>query len=246
METIDLYDSVFKRKSVRRYESAPLDEDTITKITDHMTTVKPLYDDIKTELKILPGNAVNGLFGVKAPHYLAIFSEEKEGYLQNAGFILQQMDLYLSANDVGSCWLGLAKPSKQYINSSEVSFVITLAFGKPSEPLHRGGVEEFKRVPLDRIRDTDDMDDLLEPARLAPSAANRQTWFFTGGGGRINVYVGSASLMNRLSLLDGGIAICHIWVATKHLGKNFEIFTDHEAAKNPPRGKIYLATLKVS
>ncbi len=246
METIDLYASIFKRKSVRRYESTPLDEDTITKITDHMATVKPLYDNIKTELKIIPGNAVHGLFGVKAPHYLAIFSEEKEGYRQNAGFILQQMDLYLSASGVGSCWLGLSKPSKQYINSSKLGFVITLAFGKPSEPLHRTGVEEFKRVPLDRIRDADGMDDLLETARLAPSAANSQTWFFTGGSGRINVYVGHASIVNRLSLVDGGIAICHIWIAAKHQEKNLEVFSDQEAAKNPPRGKIYLATLKVS
>ena len=246
MEAIDLYNSIFKRKSVRRYENGPLDENTITKITDYMATVKPLYDNIKTELKILPANSVHGQFGVKAPHYLAIFSEEKESYLQNAGFILQQMDLYLSANSIGSCWLGLSKPSKQYINSSKLSFVITLAFGKPSEQLHRSGVEEFKRVPLERIRDADGMDDLLGPARLAPSAANSQNWFFTGGGGRINVFVGKASIMNRWSLLDGGIAICHIWVATKHQGKNFEVLTDQEAMKNPPRGKIYLATLKVS
>jgi nitroreductase len=115
METIDLYDNIFKRKSVRRYEATPLDEDTLTKITRHMATIKPLNDGIKTELRILPGNAVNGIFRIRAPHYLALFSEEKEGHLTNAGFILQQMDLYLSAIGVGSCWLALAKPSKEYL-----------------------------------------------------------------------------------------------------------------------------------
>jgi len=246
METTDLYSSIFKRKSIRRYESVPLDEDTIAKITNHIAMVKPLYSNIKTELKILPGNTVNGLFSVKAPHYLAIFSEEKEGYQQNAGFILQQMDLYFSANGIGSCWLGLAKPSKQYVKSSGLNFVITLAFGKPSEPLHRKEVGEFKRLSLERITDVKGMENLLEPARLAPSASNSQTWFFTGSGGRINVYIAKAAILNKLSLVDGGIAICHIWLAANHQGKNFEALMDQEAAKNLPKSKIYLATIKVS
>jgi hypothetical protein len=38
----------------------------------------------------------------KAPHYIAVFSQAKEGYLTNVG-LLQQMDLYFSANSLGSC-----------------------------------------------------------------------------------------------------------------------------------------------
>ena|GEM_PF-3748051 len=31
----------------------------------------------------------------------------------NAGFLLQQIDLYLSDSNLASCWLGMAKPSKE-------------------------------------------------------------------------------------------------------------------------------------
>ena len=180
MENTDLYPTIYKRKSIRRYESTPLDQATLEKITNRLNHLKPLIENIKTELKILPANTVNGLFAAKAPHYLAIFSEEKEGYLTNAGYVLQQMDLYLSANGLGSCWLGAAKPSKEFIKGSKLKFIISLAFGRPAEQLHRNGVGEFKRLSLDQIRDARGMDDLLEPARLAPSASNSQRWFFTG------------------------------------------------------------------
>ena len=246
MENIDLYSTIYKRKSIRRYESTPLDEGTLAKITNRFNQIKPLIEDIKTELKILPANTVKGLFAAKAPHYLAIFSEEKGGYLTNAGYILQQLDLYLSANGLGSCWLGVAKPSKEFINGSKLKFVISLAFGRPVEQLHRNGVGEFKRLSLDQIRDARGMDDLLEPARLAPSASNSQKWFFTGGEGKLNVYVSNSLIQNRWSLIDAGIAICHIVIAAGHLGKKVESIKDSEAARNALGGKIYVTSLRIS
>ena len=246
MHTTDLYDAIFKRKSIRRLESTPLDEDTLRRIRGNLTEPISLYGDIGTELRILPENSVTGLFGVKAPHYLALFSERREGYLTNAGFILQQMDLYLSANGVGSCWLGAARPSRRHIESSELSFVISLAFGRPSGSIHRGSPSEFRRLPLESIRDATGVDDLLEPARLAPSASNSQPWFFTGDPTRINVYVSKPNLLSRLSLVDGGIAISHIWIAATHKGKKIQTFMDHEAARDPPQGKLYVTTLKLT
>ena len=245
MENTDLYPTIYKRKSIRRYESTPLDQATLEKITNRLNHLKPLIENIKTELKILPANTVNGLFAAKAPHYLAIFSEEKEGYLTNAGYVLQQMDLYLSANGLGSCWLGVAKPSKEFIKGSKLKFVISLAFGRPAEQLHRTGVWEFKRLSLDQIRDARGMDDLLEPARLAPSASNSQRWFFTGGEGKLNVYVSKSMILNRVSLIDAGIAICHIVIAAGHQGKQVESIKDQEAARNTPSGKIYVTTLRI-
>jgi hypothetical protein len=245
MENIDLYQTIFKRKSIRRYESIPLDEATLVKITNRLSQLKPLYEDIKTELKILPANTVKGLFAAKAPHYLAIFSEEKEGYLTNAGYLLQQMDLYLSANGLGCCWLGAAKPSGEFIKGSRLKFVISLAFGRPTEQLQRAGVGEFKRYSLDKISDARGMDDLLEPARLAPSANNSQRWFFTGGEGKLNVYVNNSLILNRVSMIDAGIAICHIWMAAEHGGKRVEFVRDEEAARNGPGGKIYVLSLRI-
>ncbi len=46
--------------------------------------------------------------------------------------MLQQMDLFFSASGIGSCWQGLPKPDKDMLNSSNLEFIILMAFGKPN------------------------------------------------------------------------------------------------------------------
>ena len=107
---VDIYDVIFKRKSIRKYDNSPLDENVLNRISEELNNLTPLYDDIKTDIKIISGDDVK-LRGMKqAPHYLAIFSENKEGYLTNLGFMLQQMDLLFSASGIGSCWQGIPSP----------------------------------------------------------------------------------------------------------------------------------------
>ena len=250
MENKNLYETIFKRKSIREYDLTPLDGLTLAEITTHTSALKPLYDDIKIEMKLVSQKDVKGLFLAKAPHYLAVFSETKEGYLTNAGFVLQQMDLFFSANGIGSCWQGVAKPTKEILSRSTLEFVILLAFGKPKERLHRESVSEFKRKPLGEITDVKGADELLEPARLAPSAVNRQQWFFTGNAGTLHAYRAKSSFLTafmfeRMSKISMGIAICHVWIAAKHSGKEVEFISDKEAQNNPPAGHDYVITIKI-
>jgi len=244
------YETMFKRKSVREYDLTPLDVRMLAEIMAHTNALKPLFDGIKIEMKLLSPPDVKGLFLAKAPHYLAIFSEPKDGYLTNAGFMLQQMDLFFSANGIGSCWQGMPKPTKEILNKSKLEFVILMAFGRPKEKLHRESVSEFKRKPLGEITDTKGADELLEPARLAPSAMNRQQWFFTGNASTIHAYRAKSSfitafMMDRMSKASMGIAICHVWIAAKHFGKEVEFANDKEAQKNPPSGCDYIITIKI-
>jgi nitroreductase len=246
----NLYEAIFKRKSIRQYDLTPLDGHSLAEIMAHTAAIKPQYDGIKIETTLLSQKDVKGLFLAKAPHYLAVFSESKDGYLTNAGFMLQQMDLYFSANGLGSCWQGVAKPTKEILNRSKLEFVILLAFGKPKEKLHRESVSEFQRKPLGEITDVKAADELLEPARLAPSAMNRQQWFFTGNAGTLHAYRAKSSFLtafmfDRMSKVSMGIAICHVWLAAKHLGKEVEFISDKEAQNNPPSGHEYVITIKI-
>jgi len=250
VENTNLYEAIFKRKSIREYDLTPLDGHTLAEIMAHMSALKPLYDDIKIEMKLLSQKDVKGLFLAKAPHYLAVFSETKDGYLTNVGFMLQQMDLFLSGNGIGSCWQGMPKPTKGILNSSKLEFVILLAFGKPKERLHRESVSEFQRKPLGEITDIKGADELLEPPRLAPSAMNRQQWFFTGNASTIHAYRAQSSFLTafmfeKVSKVSMGIAICHVWVAAKHFGKEVEFIGDQEAQNNPPAGHDYVITIKI-
>ena len=250
IENTNLYETIFKRKSIRQYDLTPLDGHTLAEVMAHTGALMPLYDDIKIEVKLLSQKDVKSLVQAKAPHYLAVFSENKDGYLTNVGFILQKMDLFFSANSIGSCWQGIPKPTKEILNSSKLEFVILLSFGKAKERLHRESVSEFQRKPLGEITDVEGADELLEPARLAPSAMNRQQWFFTGNASTIHVYRAKLSfltafMLEKVNKVSTGIAICHVWIAAKHFGKEVEFIHDKEAQNNPPSGHDYVITTRI-
>jgi nitroreductase len=250
IKNTNLYETIFKRKSVREYDLTPFDGHTLTEIMTRTSVLKPLFDGVKIEMKLLSQKDVKGLFLAKAPHYLAVFSEAKDRYLTNVGFMLQQMDLFFSANGIGSCWQGMPKPTKEILNSSKLEFIVLLAFGKPKERLHRESISEFQRKPLGQITAIKGADELLEPAQLAPSAMNRQQWFFTGNASTIHAYRAKSSFLTafmfeRMSKISMGIAICHVWIAAKHFGKEVKFIDDKEAQKNPPEGHEYVITIKI-
>lgn len=97
-----------------------------------------------------------------APHYAVIFSEEKDGYLTNVGFMYQQLDLYLQSIGLGCCWLGLGKfaPDEEgreimEVPNDDLLFVIIMAFGEAKNSPHRE-LSAFKRKSLSEISDRED------------------------------------------------------------------------------------------
>ena len=248
MEKKELYETIFKRKSIRNYDLTPLDQNTLIKISEFMDNLTPLDSDIKVELKIISPDDVKRRVMKKAPHYIAVFSESKEGYLTNVGFMLQQMDLYLSASGIGSCWQGIPKPTKEVLQGSDLEFIILIAFGKPAESLHRNNLSEFKRKPLNEISDIKNMDKLLEAARFAPSAGNSQPWFFTVDKNMIHAYSNKPSFIRGLLLkkyirLDVGIALYHLKLAAEHYDKETQITFDKTAPDYTSKGYEYIASL---
>lgn len=244
-----LYETIFKRKSIRKYEQTALPGEVQKSILDRIGRLKPLFGNIKVEFKLVPGSRVKSLVPIKAPHYLAVFSEQKEGYRENAGFMTQQMDLFLSSTGVGTCWLGMAKPAREILEQSSLSYVISLAFGPPREPLHRAGPAEFKRKSLEQITDMEGAKQLLEAVLLAPSAVNGQPWYFSGAGDLIHCYrikhgFIKSALYDDLNRIDMGIALCHLWLAALHAGQDFEVFQDESGQPGAPAGYHYVTTVR--
>jgi hypothetical protein len=48
--------------------------------------------------------------------------------------------------------------------------------------------------------------------------------------------------MGKVSI---GIAICHVWIAAEHFGKEVEFVNDKEAQNNPSAGCDYVITIKI-
>ncbi|MGC9383486.1 MAG: nitroreductase family protein [Kosmotogaceae bacterium] len=248
MDFEKLYKTIFMRKSVRKFSEQSLNDNTLYSIKNVFNETKPLFPSINLDLRIVPGDSVKGLLIVKAPHYLLLFSENKPGYLLNAGFVLEQIDLFLSSSDLGSCWLGLTKPKKDLPEISYLEFVIALATGNPEENLHRKNISEFIRKPLGQISIGDKFLDIIEAARLAPSATNSQPWFFITEDYSIHCYCIKPGLFKRIlykkmNRIDMGISLCHLWLAAlnKHFGISF--YTDPDAEANPPYGYHYIKSV---
>ena len=245
MEQRDFYDAVFKRKSIRKFDPSPLDSKILADIARQLKNIIPMYPYIETEISIVSPNDVKGLIQVKSPHYIVAFSEVKEGYLTNMGFILQQMDLFFSANGIGCCWQGWPRPTKELRNNRNLEFIIVLAFGLPKEKLHREYIHEFNRKSLGQVTDTEGFDVLIEPARLAPSPS--QPWFFTGEGQHINLCCIKTSgikamikSVNRLTRIEMGIAACHLWIAALHFNKIIEFQEINTEKIKIPAGYFYV------
>ena len=250
MNENDLYEAIFKRKSIRNYDSAPIDQNRLEEISEKLGALKPMYAEIKTEFKIISPDQVTRKGMNKAPHFIAAFSEAKDAYKTNVGFMLQQMDLYFSATGLGSCWLGIPQPTKEVRESSNQEFIILMSFGNPKETLHRTSISQFKRKPLSEITNIVGADELLEPARLSPSAINLQNWYFTGDKNLIHAYSAKSGFLR--SVFGGsyfpvnvGIAICHLQLAAVHLGWKTKIMFEEGKDKNPRKDREYIASLEI-
>ncbi len=202
-----LNEMIYKRKSCRSFTGKPVDAEMIEKILS--LDLKPLYPEIKVRMDIVPRNQVKCICPWTTPQLITIYSEEAEGYLENIGFLFQQMDLYLQTLGLGVCWLGMGRMNPKTTTVVEgMKFVIMLAFGHPKGEQLRHDLKSFKRKTMEQI--TDKPDPRLEPARLAPSAVNSQPWYFTHEGDALHLH-----WTGKGSRLDTGIALAHLYVANE-------------------------------
>ena len=222
-----LREMIYHRKSCRSFTNVPVDAATLEKIRKF--PMKPLYPDIKVHWDIVLRHQVKCICPWTTPQLITIYSEEAEGYLENIGFLFQQMDLYLQTLGLGVCWLGMARMNpKTATDVDGMKFVIMLAFGQPKGDQLRHDLKGFKRKSMEKI--TDKIDPRLESARLAPSAVNSQPWYFTHEDDSIHIYCSKKG-----SPLDAGIALAHLYVEN---AETFRFFRAENAADVPGYGYI--------
>jgi len=254
----ELYDMIFKRKSVRKYEDAPLNVRVVSEILEFAAKAEPLHKEINTGITVVFKDDVKVFLPIISPHYLMLTSELREGYLENAGFILQQVDLFLSSKGFGSCYVGMALPSKDTRKMSELEFVIFMAFGTPAEPVHRTDSSQFRRKALEKIADlsvlSEDVNSfynvtaLLESVRLAPSATNNQPWFLVPGKDKLEFYCVKPGFIKsiayrKMNKIDMGIALCHCALAAANSGKTYEFICDNQAQAHCPKDYYYTGSI---
>ncbi len=212
---------ISKRKSVRSISPTPLSSEILADVLNAVQELIPLFLEIRTSVKILNRNEIKPLGSIFAPYYLALYSEHSPDSQLNAGFMLQQADLYLSAIGLGSCWLGMTRPVQS--ESDGLPFVILMAFGAAQEDVVRSSPTQFKRKALKDIATSTAVPAYIEDVRLAPSAINKQPWFFSGDERSCNAFSvrgkGLINIAEGWRFVDLGIALSHLYIAALADGK---------------------------
>lgn len=231
-----LYPEIFKRKSFhlfRNVGSEKIEKSELQSIKNAYQSFDKLYPDIKTAIRIVPAEKVN--FKRDAEYCILIYSEKKENYLMNAGYIGEQLDLYLVSQNIGTLWFGIGKPDEQVYDG--LDYVIMIAIHKVSDrALYRKDMFKAKRKPLGEIWRGDSLG-VEEIARFAPSACNTQPWFVNNNGNELLVYrykkpgkrgIMPAKAVEYFNRIDIGIFLCilEICMAEQNISANREIFVD--------------------
>jgi len=213
--SMDIKDAIFFRRSVRRYRSEAVGTEELDGIKNFFDGIKPLYHDIRLKYAVLARSDVRCILPWLPPQEMTIAAEYKKGAHVNAGFVFQQMELYMQSAGLGTCWLGMAHPKEK--RTDGLVPVIVLAFGHPAGEIKRASVSEFKRKKLSDIADREDA--RLEPARLAPSSVNSQPWYFIHDGEYTDMYIKkkllNAGHLREMNMVDAGIALAHMYAANK-------------------------------
>lgn len=164
---------IFKRKSFRRFnQDLKLSDNELSDINEKIKKLIPLIDNIDVKYRIVKREETTCKRG---EYCLLIYSEQKDGFLLNIGYMFEQLDLYLASKDIGVCWYGMGKTQEsEYKN---LKFVIMMALGKSEAKDFRKDYKKCRRKDINEIwTGVSGLDDIAEIVKYAPSACNTQPW----------------------------------------------------------------------
>lgn len=246
MKDSELASMISRRKSVRSYRETPLTEDMLFEITAFTGAATPLFPEIKTAFRVLRRDEIRSMTPLKAPHYIVMYSARDPDSDMNSGFMMEQVDLYLSSRGLGSCWLGMAGPVEKTCEGLPVAAI--LSFGMPGESVHRPSSEAFRRKPLSEIASDGTLTGIIEAVRLAPSAMNKQPWFFCGDVQSCKAFsvpcAGIVNISDRWRFIDLGIALSFLYVTARAEGR--DVSFRREDSTPCGSGREYMLTCRLS
>ena len=225
----ELYPMIFKRKSFHLFRNCGdehISDAELSEIKSAWESFEPLCPEIKTAIRIIPASKV--AFKRDAEYCVLIYSEQKTNWLQNVGYLGQQLDLWLTSKNIGSLWFGIGKPDEP--TYEDLTYVIMFAVRKVTdEMMYRKDMYAAKRKPLEEIWEGDTFG-AAEVARFSPSACNSQPWKVENRDGKLTVYrytrntrIGIMSPKNAqyFNRIDIGIYLCILELCLQHEGKAF-------------------------
>ena len=230
---MDYYKQIFKRKSFHIFKDTDtLTGDEIQELKNFIKTVKPLNAEIKTEIYIVPESETTCKRG--GQYCILFYSETKDEYLRNIGYMGEQIDLYLASQDIGALWFGIGKPKDIQVNG--LDYVIMISIAKMSVDKFRKDMFKSKRKPLSEIWNGNTLK-IAEIVRFTPSACNTQPWIVENTDNELMIYrykkpgkrgIMPADKVRYYNKIDMGIFLFMLETCLEHENYTYErtLFAD--------------------
>ena len=226
----NLYEMIFKRKSFhlfRNIGNERITEQELKDIENEFNNTKPLVDDIKVKMKIVKDSTTCK----RGQEYcILLYSEKKDNYLQNIGYIGEQLDLYLVSKNIGTLWFGIGKVTEKQLDG--LDFVIMIAIAKvDDETKFRKDMYKSKRKELAEIWNGDYYSDIANIVRFTPSACNTQPWIVDSSENELKVYryrkpgkrgIMPIDMVKYYNQIDIGIFLCFLELCLNKNNIKFE------------------------
>lgn len=240
----ELYNMIFKRKSFHLFRNIGkehITDEEIKDIENEFKKLTPLVEDIKVKIEIVK----EGASCKRGQEYCILFySEKKDNYLQNIGYLGEQLDLYLVSKNIGTLWFGIGKVDEP--QKDGLDFVIMIAIAKvDSAEKFRKDMFKSKRKEIQEIWSGENYLDIANIVRFTPSACNTQPWKVESNENEIKVYryrkEGKRGIMPKdrviyYNQIDIGIFLCFLELCLNKNNikyeKNIYVEENHENENN--------------
>jgi len=273
---MNLYNAIEKRISIRKYENEIFDDKTIKVIKEKILNIKPIDADIKIRLDLIDAKPVGigtlyGLAKINAPYCIVAITEIKNGYMENIGFIEEQLVLELTDMGIGTCWLGTYNDKKirEMLNLNEnqkITNVISLGYSFKQKNFFNDvfrnlvGRNRKKETELayyrqwgsdvsEYLNKNQYIKQVLHMSILAPSSNNKQPVYLVFNENNVSFFVKNkkdGEIINSSAELDAGIFISHFYLCLKNDAIEVSFLKEKSPIKNynVPSEFSYIISLK--
>lgn len=247
----DLYYSMIeKRKSFHLFGNVgdeKISQQELHEIEETYRNLIPLDPDIRTKISIVPAKASSCKRGQE--YCIMFYSEKKNNYRQNIGYLGEQLDLYLTSKNIGTLWFGIGKTKDPMLDG--LDFIIMMAISKvDDEKKFRKDMFKSKRKPVDEIWRGEPIKGVTDIVRFAPSACNSQPWFVEHAGGQLNIFrykkSGKCGIMPAAQVayynrIDIGIFLCFLDLCLRHQNMSYEVdlYEDNDSDSELTLAAVY-------
>ena len=258
------------RKSVRTFDAAPLRDEHRKDIIEYAKGIDNPFD-IPVEFVLLDAKEHGLSSPVLSGESLYVAGKvAKKPYADVAfGYSFEQLVLHAWTLGIGTVWIAGTMKRELFEKAAEVRdgemMPCMSPLGYPAkkrsikETMMRTGIRADSRISGDKLffkeewgrplNPADEMADVFEMVRWAPSAVNKQPWRIILADGVYHFYekkdqgfVNDAT--GDIQKIDMGIALCHFVMGLKELGKQTDIGVSDPGISIPEDAE-YIASVKL-